>query len=116
MDQLDKLNEVAISLKFEDLTMSRARDVFDSNLETYPMLASRLNSRARIVNNPHFEAGNLKLKNKQAETLLSETEKVSVQPLLGGPQSVPAKSVRHDFIFERASKKINVKVIWRLGI
>lgn len=103
--QLDEPNEVTLLLQSENLTVRGALAYFESDLEAYPMLTSRVMSDARIVNNLQFEADFLKLQNKQADTL-SETEKFAVHSLLLEPQSELAKSVRLDSIVERALENI----------
>lgn len=73
LEQLNKLRNAAPLALSEDLTLSKARAYFDIVLEASFMFIDKFNSNAKIVSNPQFKAGILKIQNKQADAL-SETE------------------------------------------
>lgn len=58
-------------MKSDDLTVRSAQALFDSILEPYPMLAFKLSSDARMLNNPHLEIIFLKLQNILSDALCS---------------------------------------------
>ena len=76
--KLDDFNTVTVALKDDAVTIADARVLFDAVATTYPMMKDRLSPQARIIDNPRFESGILKVQNKR-EGDLNGLEKTALR-------------------------------------
>lgn len=58
---MKKLDSVMVKLQSSEVNLSDVRKLFDSCIKTFPSMAPQLCSDARIVHNPAFESGLVKL-------------------------------------------------------
>lgn len=103
--KLRELDEVTKKLQRADCTIRVARAYFDTVLEDYPTLSDRLDPDARIVLNPQFESGLLKIQAAHEHGLTpGEREKVSGLLLRG--EATAETGVVGTSIVERAAKRL----------
>lgn len=103
--KLSQLDEVTKKLQLSDASVRSARIYFDTVLEDYPFLFDRLNSNARIVHDPCFESGVLRIQEGQ-ECDLKGDEKAAVSSLLLGGSVLNEGELGPQSIIERASKRL----------
>ena len=69
MIRLTQIEVVTKELQTADLTLSQARDLFDSIMNIYPDMEDHLDDRASIVVDPTFESAIIKVIRKERRTL-----------------------------------------------
>ena len=81
------------------------RAYFDTVLDDYPTLSDRLDADARILHNPYFESGLLKVQEMSEETL-TPTENQELEYLLLKKDFCNDDTLRGNSIIERAAKRL----------
>lgn len=103
------LDSVTIALQDNSTTISKARCLFDSVIEDYPRLASRLATDAQIVDNDHFENAIAKIQLSQ-EHDLTVNEQRAVKDFKLEHNSQENRNNRRLSLAERAIKRHRVSV------
>ncbi|ETP16704.1 hypothetical protein F441_08754 [Phytophthora nicotianae CJ01A1] len=75
LGDLQVFNSVTIKLKSEDLSRADVRVLFDSVLQRFPSLTSKLGVTASIVHSPGFEAATVKVINGETGRLTTSERK-----------------------------------------
>ena len=77
---MSDLDSVTRALQNSEITLSQVRCLFDSVIEKFPETASYLSASSKIVQDPDFEAGIIKIQDGKERVLLN-AEKTAIKPL-----------------------------------
>jgi hypothetical protein len=88
LEHLKDLNSVTLKLQVQGFTMSEARLALDMIIQDFPLLADYVGTDARIVKDPDFERGVIKIQRRQEGQLTTE-EREAVKCLLRPVHEVP---------------------------